>query len=59
MKPSNGITTLEIILIVVRAFGQVYRLYRLIKQEKDLRIVQNLEPVTIFFDTENLVSKFH
>lgn len=53
------IREVEICAIFVRTASQMYRMVRLMKQEKEAREVANLDPVDLSFDQENFVNKFH
>lgn len=50
---------IDAFVVVLRYLSQLYRGGRLIMQERDSRMVTNLEPITISFDNESFVDKFH
>lgn len=50
---------IDTIILIAREISQIYRVGRLIMQERDSRMVKNLEPISICFENENLEDKFH
>lgn len=50
---------IDTFVFIARYISQLYRVARLVMQERDSRMVKNLEPISICFDNESFADKFH